>query len=700
MTVKSSIVQYNLYYMRQLLRQKSFLTAYIFLVVLIGLRLIPFLFPESRTWGFNHLIFLPDSYSVLFFVIAAFALIIPFLKSSEKWGEALTNWFSITFFENRLKYLYRMIFIAVMTALFIIFSAPTHFLGDGYDVLKNIANPEGVHIKWSEIGITKLLNAIVPLLGTHDENNSRLSFQIISIVSGVTAIYFYFLIAGIITNNRITKTLIFILSTFSGSLLLFFGYAEYYPLLWPLLAGHIYFSLRFLKAERGVIWLWIFLIIGIIMHLQMILFLPAAVYISLDTGRGLSFFRSYRKPILGLLIVLSVIFGSVIIYKYMIDLYIKDILLTLFIGKPIDPGYAIISFPHIIDILNEIILISPFLLLMIVLNRVNIKNISNSVISKYLFIVSLCCLLFLLIIDPKLGMPRDWDLFALTIFPISLFIIVNFSSQIGPVLKRLLISISLLSIISILPFLITNLSKAESTNYLKYIIDLDRAKSLSSFAVLHSYYKDIGDTCAVDSLNNIQKQMYADKYQCDLAMIAINNGDIKTAADFISEIKPNKFNPRYQRVLSKYYFQLNKYDKALDHIDNAIQLRRYAARYYADRALIFMAVNKYDKALADLKQGHSLNPFNLTIIEGLAYIYNETEDFDLSIYYSQKLLEKDSLVPVAYYWIARGYLKKGEKIKAQPYANRYFEFSLPDSIFVLYSKELQFLLDQSEEISH
>ncbi len=679
------------------MQKKSFLLVFAGLLILILLRLIPFLFPESRTWGFNHLIFLPSSYSVAFFILVAIALIIPFLKSSEKMGEDLSEWFSFTFFGSRLKYLYRSIFIAIMTALFIIFATPTHFLGDGYDVINNIANSESVHVKWSEVGITKILNAILLLLGTNDIYSSRLLFQIISIVSGVFSLFFYFNITEIITGDRFSRILIFVLSICSGSLLLFFGYAEYYPVLWIMLTGHIYFSLKYLKTKRGIISLWLFLLVGIFMHLQMILFLPAALYVSLVGRKGLSLFLSYKKIILGTLISLLVVVASIVIYKYVTDLYIEDIFLTLFIGKPINPGYAVFSLPHLLDIFNETVLVSPFLLLLILLSEIKIRNISKLVISKYLILASSCSLFFLFIIDPKLGMPRDWDLFAMTIFPLSLFLAVNLYKQIESVLKKLLIPIILFSIISVLPFLITNLSKEESVNYLKYMINLDREKSLSSFVILSSYYKDNNNSLSLDSLNKMQNQMYPDKYKSDLAIRAINNGDFETAAEFIDEIKPDRFNPNYHLVLSKYFFLINNYNQAHFHIDKAIELRRYAGRYYLDRARIFIAVGKYDKALADLKHGLELDPSNMTIIEGLAYLHNEMGNYDLSINNSKRLLEIDSLIPVAYYWIARGYLKKSETFNAERYADRYFEFELSDSVFILYSNELRVMLGQFEE---
>ena len=224
-------------------RPSSFFPSLAILLLIVLLRIIPYMIPEARTWGFNHLIFLPDSYSVIFFVVAAIALIIPFLKSSEKWGEALTDWFSNLFFEGRLKYLYRIIFIAIMTVLFIVFAAPTHFLGDGYSLLSNIGSDTGTFIKWSEQGVTWILLGVQSLIGPKNIDNALTAFRIISVFSGIITIWMFFLIAEIAGSNNLKRFLIFFILTFSAVALMFFGYVESYPILWIGFSAFLYFCL-------------------------------------------------------------------------------------------------------------------------------------------------------------------------------------------------------------------------------------------------------------------------------------------------------------------------------------------------------------------------------------------------------------------------------------------------------------------------
>ncbi|MCP4705526.1 MAG: hypothetical protein GY865_13075, partial [candidate division Zixibacteria bacterium] len=211
---------------------KQFWYLYFALIILVLIRIIPFLYPASRTWGFNHLIFLPSGYSIGFFAIAAIALILPFINKSEIWGESFINWFSHTFFDCPRRLLYRFLFILPIASLFMIFAMPTHFLGDGYEVIRNVASDSGTFFKWSGSGIIILLRGLRKLIGGDNNQSAVAALQIVSYLSGIFSIWFYFKIAEHLSSDKTKRLLILLVSLFSGSLLLFFGYAENYPPLW------------------------------------------------------------------------------------------------------------------------------------------------------------------------------------------------------------------------------------------------------------------------------------------------------------------------------------------------------------------------------------------------------------------------------------------------------------------------------------
>lgn len=660
-------------------KDKIFWITYIYLLVLILIRFIPIIFPGSRSWGFNHLIFLPDEYTYGFFTVALIALIIPFLKFSENMGERLAGWFSEKFLDGRQKYLYRILFIAVMTSLFVIFTAPTHFLGDGYRVIENLTLDSITIYKWTEMGAILLLRGFQDTFSSSYNESARLTFQIFSIISGAITIYFLFLISSIASENNIKRLLLFLSSFLSGILLLFFGYAEYYPIVWVCLTAIIYYSLKFQRSGKGLYFAWFFLLIGAFLHILMAVYIPALLYLTFTAGKGHNFYTRFKKLIISATVLIAVSGISFLIYKYNSDLSVEDIFLPLFEGKPAYPEYAAVSVPHLLDIINEFLLISPTLFLLLFIGSNNIIDILKKRTAIFLGLAALGPLMLLFVIDPKLGLSRDWDLFSMSAFTLSILLILYIKNNYTNVLGRLLPTLILLFSLFTAPFLITNVNRESSERYIEYIIDLDFEKSLSSFSILQGYYQLGGNKIKYDSISQIYKSRYYRDRRIVTALKALAANDIKTATTLMPTIKGDKFDADYQRLLSMYNLYGKRFDKALFHIDNAIQLRKYAWPYYQTRALIYSSQKKYDKAATDLQIANVLNPDFIDIVSGLGYLYDRLSLLDSCILYANKTMNLDSTFRQSYFWLSKSYALKNVKDSALKYKEIYAEFAANDS---------------------
>ena len=92
-------------------------------------------------------------------------------------------------------------------------------------------------------------------------------------------------------------------------------------------------------------------------------------------------------------------------------------IIPLFKGHPMTPGYWLFSPAHLLDIVNEFLLVTPLLPVLTILGWKSPKAIIDDGTSLFFGVLGLGGLIFMFIIDPKLGMARDWDLFALVAFP-------------------------------------------------------------------------------------------------------------------------------------------------------------------------------------------------------------------------------------------------------------------------------------------
>ena len=135
----------------------------ILLALLVWLsRLAPFIFPEARLWGVNHLLFLPIwfSFGYVLLGLAAAALFIPSVQRQAE--RALAAVAKATLSSPRYQ-----IWGAIALAAGVIFwllRMPTHFLGDGYEVVQNVGQPTMAVYKWTERGAIALVGLVARLL--------------------------------------------------------------------------------------------------------------------------------------------------------------------------------------------------------------------------------------------------------------------------------------------------------------------------------------------------------------------------------------------------------------------------------------------------------------------------------------------------------------------------------------------------------
>ena len=675
---------------------KQFWYLYSALVLLVLIRIIPFLYPASRTWGFNHLLFLPIEFTFAFFVIAVVALIFPLLKISERWSEKFINWFSATFFECSKRLLYRAIFVSMMVFLFIIFVAPTHFLGDGYAVLNNISSDTGTQIKWSEVGIIYSLRLFTFLIDPLSEKAGELTMQSVSIVSGGLSVFLFFSIAHLATAIKSNQVFIFMASFLSGTLLLFFGYIEHYPIIWIFMLGMLYGGLHHAAKGKGLAVLWTFFILGTILHLQMLVFCPAVLYLTINEYRG----RIYGRRFVSMLSII-IIAGSAgiaaIIYILVTDLYFQLMFVDLFNSRHAELEYTLLSVPHLLDILNEILLVSPILpVLLIILRKNHLKKYRENK-RLFLTLASLGCLAFLFMVDPKLGMPRDWDLFSFTPFAITLLLLIMTGSSLLPVIKKMLLPLSVLLILFPAPYLITNLQAESSAKYSEYFVSLDMNRSMSSLFILFNYFEDHDDTIKADSLKAIYKSSFPRQRMCDSVIMALNRSDMPGAKSILSRIEPNEYDELYQRIMGRLNYLEGNYGAALKYINKSIQLRRYYSNNYGDRAKIFLEQGKYGQALADLRHGYSINNKSQYIIDGLINTFDKMGIYDSSIYYLKLRLAEDSTHWLTYYKLAWQYFRINDTVNTLKCIENLSGFKIPHGI---YHEKLDELLQLKKQLDN
>jgi len=590
----------------------------------------------------NHLLFIPDLMTLVIGLIMLVAVLSPISRRTGTLGVSLAERFNGIFYEHHGRLAWRTGVTALLTLMFIMFAAPTHFLGDGYDLLGTLGSTTRSIIKPSEMGASYIALGLQSILGGISQKNALTAFQIVSVGSGTISVWLFFLIAGGITENPIKRLLAFTAMIGSGALLLFFGYVETYPLLWPITASYIYFSLRYLNTGKGPFWPLPFLLLGLFIHVQSAVLFPSYIFVLLCRDRGLRIYRKHTSRIwLGAVIVALAVL-TLVLYKYYTDLFIKDAFLPLFTGKPIDPAYSIISIVHFIDIFNELVLISPLILVFGVMASFNARQLTRDKNAAFLGLIAAGFLLFILVIDPKLAMPRDWDLFALSGFTLTLVFLTMTADRRLDKLKRFILPFVVILLTAPLPYLITNLSEQSSRKYAEYIMNTDIPRSMSTLVVLHGYNERTGNKAQFDRLTHLYRTRYTNKVNIDRAFNAVKRNDMQTARQLMAMIKPDEYNSNYHKLLAYLAIKEGRTDEALQAVDRALQLKPFIYDLHKTRALVFLKTNQHDSAMANLRRAYALKSDDSDLLQTMASLFFVQEEYDSLRVYATKGYDLDS----------------------------------------------------------
>ncbi len=604
-------------------------------------------YPDSRLWGFNHLVFLP-SLAHYTYVAAALlimslfipALNLPFARLNEKSAAMLFHK------PHTLAWLF---ISGTAVAIFWIFKRPTHFLGDGYTIINNIAAEGAVVYKWTEIGAIRVIDMVARVLSLDSIKGAEQAFAFVSILSGGVAIYLMHAIAREIFEHPSDRLLLFCLMVFSGWTLLFFGYAENYPVLWPFLLGYILTAIRYINGHGHWIWPVVIATAAVTIHLQAAVFAVSLPVMIISRGPLQRTYKRYRGIISGSAIALAVAGIAFFVWKYFTSVGFAIHFLPLLHGRPIAPDYALISLPHFLDIFNLLNLLIPTWPLLLLPGLVLFRVREFDWIDKFLIAFSIGGLAFLFLIDPRLGMGRDWDLFAACLLGPSIFLSCRFIQSTGSWqnLKPLL---PLIAALCVIPFFITNLSKEPSINYVKFLLKLDESISKPGWVTLQNWYRDNGEE---DKAKEIADYTFV-RYPRGRSIIFANQlsaeGKHKAALHIADSLyMDDPWSREVINLLGAIHLRRGNIQKGFEYLRAGLALSPYDYRSITNMAWGFQAIGRNDSAIVYLLRAHRLAPREIMPINGLALAYCNKRDYPTAFEYCTRLIEIDPDNPDWYF---------------------------------------------------
>ncbi|MFZ1685285.1 MAG: tetratricopeptide repeat protein [Candidatus Zixiibacteriota bacterium] len=582
--------------------------------------------PLRLMWGLNHLQFLPPAFHVVCWSFL-------FLSAASLWLGDLHVWNTMVEIADQFLFGPRILpfacFAIALLAVFWWMRSGTHFLGDGYTLISVFGQGDTTIFRWTEPGSVYLIRFIEKFQKSYTQENAIRIFQVLSVLSGGVFLWSIRSLARSFATGSVGRLLVFCTFLFSGVLALFFGYIEYYPFLWALVAVLMAASTRCLLHGKSFVWPLLLFMVGVSLHLQLLVFGPALAYLLI---RSVQRNRAEEKVptalILSITLTTIAVSIAILIYSWS-RLSLATIFLPLLTGRPAAPDYAALSLPHLLELANLVLLVFPGALLPILLISRSPGPKQRDDLTHFLLCGSVSSLLFLLLIDPSLGMPRDWDLMSMTLLMPFLLLVRIFLRRSPSLPPGLPITYGALCLALLVPFLGSVLYTPAAEARMLDILRYNKGRNNTGWSVLASYYIKSGQTSRADDILSEMRLYFPDEAMLAEAHVHLSKGEYEKALPLAESLfNKDPYRSDYVQVLGTALWRTGNLAFAIEVYRDAIALRPWFVQLKNDLGQVLIQAQQYDSAIAILNEGRNQDPTLYVITESIALAYISQRNWD------------------------------------------------------------------------
>ncbi len=612
-------------------------SAYYLVIVLF---LLASFFPEARVWGVNWWAYLP--------ALAKYGLLLVGIVTPPAvsyWSRRLCNGGSPTGGADQRSTGYLVpasLTIVLFGLAFVMFRGMTHFLGDGYQLLARLAD-RAPSVKAWDMGTSFINDSLFSLLSGQPDVRALLTFQIISVASGVALLIAVAFLSRVLFERNLHRYLFFLGLASGGYMLLFFGYVENYALFIAAVMLYTLVGLLVMKGKASRWWALPPLLATLFLHLFGVTLLPSLLYLLLRDsrfGRWLGNLSTKTK----LLMAATLVLLSVLIYYYLYTSYyfFTFALLPMVPDRFTIENDMLFSFKHITDIGNLLLLLVPGLPIFLTMVLISpVKGWLRRAEYRFLLILVFSSLGAVYVFNPGIGMPRNWDLFSIAGIPLAVlcyYYALEHRRSVRSVLLTCVPAI-VLGFLSLVPRVATQVVPDFGIAHFKNYLVLDKIRNRNARRLLVDYYERVGNATA------------AQKEQA------------RTEADF-----PEAFHNRKARELIS---QAN-YAEAIGHLRQALEFNPLSYDAYGNLGVCYLKQGVLDSALVLLRIADGLNPYNASTINNMGTAYLRKGEYARAERLFLKSLRIDSTEQNAMVGLASVYLSLDQFDRSLDYVTRIY----------------------------
>jgi len=585
-------------------------------------------FPGFRLWGLHLPAFLPLWGQVAFFGAALVLLVLPRGSLSKIIDTTPRSpaWVARS----------PLVWI-VLTAAFVVFRSAVSLLGDG--TLRGREAQLGT-VRLSEIlpGYfgSWVYDIVHPTFGWSGQD----ALAILSVFAGCLFLLLIWHFPRRIWDDprdRLTARLVLALS---GATALFFGYIESYAIPLTAMVGFL-LSAEVYRRGKGNFFITVFFfILAVAAHFVTIVLFPALAVLSLARPEK----RRQFLPIVGIIGLAAAGWGYWMLQGHLATAEATTgSIFVSFLPKP-PLGYGLISPAHLGDIANLFLLVCPGVLIaapLLLLGRTDRRSISPRLFWLLAVIIPLS---IPLLIDPKLGMARDWDLLTLGVIPLLVWAAIRLADVRRKQPPGVLTLPVFASAAILLMFAGINAHTFTAITRFETLVELDKVRGGYGYEILAAFYRDRGrNKMEILQWRKALRLGENKRYWANLAMAYLRIGEARDGyfAARRAYLMDNSW-PDGVYAMATAFNELEMLDSALVYSATAARLDPDNSDIRSGLAMILLRMGKLPEAQREIEYAIQLAPNQAMHYEILASILLRARQFGQAEPILKKVLELDS----------------------------------------------------------
>jgi len=594
----------------------------IIFALLIILQIIGALNPGYLCWGFNFWSILSFPLSVIFPLLALIFFIPP------------VNRFLLTALTPVIDLIYRprnktsafiiaLALSVIFLSIFYFFRSRAHVYGDGYMILSAFSGTDTLFNNYQDYlkSLSYLFQtSAYTVISYFFTLSPEEGFAFINALGGVFGFWAIYKLTGILSRDSLSRTFMLLACFSCATLILFFGYLEYYTWVTAWSLWSLYYALKYLTTRSGLIPLLLFSLLAVGFHILALPFLITAllavIYNPAKTS-PLPFNLSFKTLNLSL-IALSILIA---LTAQLASLPQWLMLLSPIEGVP----YWFLAPSRILDLINLCLLVAPVGTMLFIFWIFSRSKKQTSPLLNLLGTAVLMSFLVAFWVEPKLGAARDWDFSSFFAFPLTLWALAWYLNLKDFSLKD--------KTLLILPALVTAL----------VII----TPNLIEKNDLHLASKHL-DRILWDSPHHQKNYGEARRTMVWGVTLYNNAGEIELAIpNLYRRIDANPTSYAALFKLGEYFYEKNELDSTALYFSKAVQYSPPNPMYFTRLAEVFSKLGKYPEALACLEQSEKIEPekYNTQFLYGVILTKIDRLDDALAHFHHAQRLEPESFMP-------------------------------------------------------